>query len=197
MASSRLFPCIIVILSACARLEPELARPEVTGEQAIALPAPVPVPPPVEAEPPLRPEFLERVRLGGPDTPIVRARVRELAVARRSVPFVVWPEAETRLIVTTVNLAIEETLCGPSVGEHAEVSYVGGRSADGWVRTSLMPQDLSPGQSYILMLTKEEGEFFLVGGKYEFVVAVPGRSDTYRDITGQLVTTAEIVGACP
>lgn len=197
MAAVRLFVCLITVLGACAQLEPERARPDVTGEQATVLPAPVPVPPPTDAEPPVRPEFLERVRLAGLDTTVVRARVQQLAVGRRSVPFAVWPEPEPRLIVTTATLAIDETLCGPPVGERADVSYVGGRSADGWLRTSLMPQDLSPGQSYVLMLTEEDGELFLVGGKYELVVALPEPSGTYSDIMGQRVTTADIVGACP
>jgi hypothetical protein len=193
-----LFVCIVLWLSGCGQVESEILRPEVSGEADAVHPAPVPVTPQPMAPAFLgKSEFIERLRFEKPvTTTVVHARVQKLLANERTVPTYVWPEEPQSLIVTTATILIDEVLCGAPLSGAVDVSYVGGRIGRQWLRTSSMIQDLRPGQAYVLVLSRVDEEYFLVGGKHELFVPLPRESGKYKDFAGREITKLEILGGC-
>jgi len=160
-------------------------------------PAPIPaVVDSPEREPQGDSVFFSRLQFVDPDrTTIVKGRVEALTALERSLPLSVWPE-EGDSIVTEVRFSVADILCGPPVEEMVDVTYVGGTLGDQWMRTSLMVNDLSKDQEYVLILTHEDGEFFLVGGNNEVLVPDAVNSELFRDANGRQLRLPTILEGC-
>ncbi len=187
-----------LLLNGCESVKFKNVPPaELSGENNVVFPAPIPVAPPlVKPTPPSESDFLGYLRFSAPDTTtVVQGRIQNLSVSERLLPNNVWPE-EGKTVVTKAKVEINKTLCGTLSKRIIDVSYVGGRLAGRILRTSLMTQDLNPGQEYVLKLTNVDGEYFLVGGRNEYLIPISNESGKYKDFIGREVSESSILGGC-
>jgi len=187
-----------LFLNACANDKSKKSKAITSDEVSAVQPAPTLVTiDPYAGEPLAESEFIKRLQYKRDiNTIVVRGHVKSFLANERAVPKHVWPEKHKSLIVTKVALLTEEVVCGKSSKKVTSFSYVGGRIGKRWLRTSLMPQDLIPGHEYILNLSEIDGEYFLLGGRYESLIQHGRMSGLYTDSAGLKVSMKKILGEC-
>lgn len=133
-------------------------------------------------------------QIGSENLLVVRARVHESRANERVLPQALsW--GPFPLIVTTVELSVLETYCGPPTKKVA-ASYVGGSLPDGRVEhNELMARHLTVGEEHVYFLRNVCGEYFVaLGGRDMLRKDVDGR---FTDAAGNPIALEALKELCP
>jgi hypothetical protein len=191
-------PVVVVFASNGCQDRPPSPSPALSVESTDSFPAPISVPPDT-SERVLQQDPIDRLRqrfaeVGSEQLLVVRARVTDVTAGLRTLPpSLYWGDAPQ--VVTTVTLTVLSTYCGSPPPE-LRVSYVGGRLADGRSeRNEFMPEDLSVGTQYVLVLRRIGEVHYLELGRDDLL-----RQDSrgrWIDAARRTIDINQIGGLCP